>query len=80
MSRRGRVGSRRAVTYLITPVMTSRVTWRSNTRVAIMMMTLVRNDDDDDDDDDNASDNAAAAAADCDIYTAGRKTVVSNFK
>jgi len=45
-----------------------------------MMMTLVRNDDDDDDDDDNASDNAAAAAADCDIYTAGRKTVVSNFK
>jgi len=40
----------------------------------------VRNDDDDDDDDDdNASDNAAAAA-DCDIYTAGRKTVVTNFK
>jgi len=47
VSRRGRVGSRRAVTYLITPVMTWRVTWRSNTRVAIMMMTLVRNDDDD---------------------------------
>jgi len=54
------------VTYLIAPVMTSGVTWRSNTR-AVIVPILVRIDDDNGDED---NDNGAAAVV---IYTPGEK-------